>query len=92
MITFGEPGGRILPVGLGMGATQEAWFTRSPTRAAGRPPMSTVVEPMAMMPGPAGMQDGRRHGSLMDDTTAAGKPLMSTVGTPFPMSASGRGG
>jgi hypothetical protein len=45
MMTVGHPGGRILPVGLGMGATQLGCIVGSPTRAAGILPISTVAEP-----------------------------------------------
>jgi hypothetical protein len=81
MITVGEPGGRILPVGLGIGATQDANDTRSPTRAAGRPPSMTVVDPMATTPGPPGTHGGTMQFCVMLPTTAAGRLSIKTVMT-----------
>ena len=43
-MTVGAPGGTILPVGLGIGATHELKATISPTRAAGLPAIITVAE------------------------------------------------
>ena len=43
--TVGAPGGMIVPVGLGIGATQAACVVISPTRAAGIFAMSTVGDP-----------------------------------------------
>ena len=40
IMTVGQPGGIIWPVGEGIGATQEACCVMSPTRAAGWPPIS----------------------------------------------------
>jgi len=85
-ITLIEQGGRILPVGLGIGATQEENATRSPIRAAGRPPMSTVNEPMETTPGPAGTQGTSKQGMVMLVTTAAGRALTMTFGTQAAMS------
>ncbi len=58
MSTVGQQGGRIFPVGLGIGATQLGWAVISPMRAAGMLPMSTVKEPSAMIPAP---QEHRRE-------------------------------
>ena len=41
------------------------------TRAAGMPPIMTVVEPFAIIPGPAGTQPGSMHGSEVSVTRAA---------------------
>ncbi len=60
--TVGQPGGRILPVGAGMGATQALCKVMSPTRAAGMPPINTVAEPMATTPGPPGAQQPSKQG------------------------------
>src|SRR5262252_1452971 len=92
MMTVGEQGGRILPVGLGIGATQDAKLTRSPMRAAGRPPIMTEVEPIAITPGPPGTQGGTRHGPVMLPTTAAGRLLINTVGTVLARIGNGIGG
>jgi hypothetical protein len=67
-------------------------LTMSPTRAAGRPPIMTVVEPMAIMPGPAGTHGGTRHGWVIDPTTAAGRLAISTFGTQFRTMGNGIGG
>jgi hypothetical protein len=42
--TVGQPGGRTFPVGMGIGATQLLCRVMSLTRAAGNPPIRTVVE------------------------------------------------
>ena len=78
--TVGQQGGRILPVGLGIGATQLGCAVMSPSRAAGRPPMMTVVEPMAIMPGPAGTQGTSMQGRVVSVIRAAGREPISTVG------------
>jgi hypothetical protein len=80
IMTVGQPGGRILPVGPGIGATQEECIVMSPTRAAGSPPIITVVEAIAIMPGPPGTQPGSRHGPVMSVIRAAGMPPIITVG------------
>lgn len=61
MMTFVEQGGMILPVGEGIGATQEGKLTMSPIRAAGSPPVITEVDPFATIPGPPGTQLGIKH-------------------------------
>lgn len=91
MMTVGHPGGRTLPTGLGMGATQTVCVVLSPTRAAGMPPMITVAEPMAIMPGPPGTQPIKVHGADKSVTRAAGLPPIKTVGHPL-MIASGMAG
>ena len=85
IITVGQPGGRIFPVGPGMGATHATWDVKSPTRAAGIFPISTVAEPLAIIPGPPGTQPGRRHGVVVSITRAAGWLPIRTVGSPFMM-------
>src|SRR6266702_4266474 len=92
MITVGEQGGRILPVGDGIGATHVAKATMSPARAAGRLPISTVIEPLETRPGPPGMQVGSMHGVVWLVATAAGRLLISTGGTVLSMIGSGIGG
>ena len=91
IITVRQPGGRILPTGPGMGATQLAWAVKSFTRAAGNPPIRTVNEPMTTVPGPAGTQAGKTHGMVVLLTLAAGWLPMSTLNAPV-MIGSGRAG
>lgn len=81
--TVTQPGGMILPVGPGIGATQEGWDVMSPTRAAGRPPTSTAKEPSAIMAGPPGTQPASMQGVVVSETRAAGWPPISTVGVPL---------
>jgi hypothetical protein len=92
MITVTQPGGMICPIGLGIGATHEECSVWSPTRAAGRLLISTVVEPIMIMPGPAGTQPGSRQGIVIEVTVAAGRLPISTVGAPGGMIASGNPG
>jgi hypothetical protein len=87
-MTVGQPGGRIFPTGLGMGATQLAWAVISLTLAAGNPPMRTDVDPMTTTPGPPGTQPGNTQGDVVLVTLAAGRLPMRTVGIPVMM---GRG-
>src|SRR5258708_2676195 len=91
IITVGQPGGRILPVGEGMGATHAECIVVSPTRAAGINPIITVVEAIIIMPGPPGAQPGRRQGAVISVMRAAGLPPIRTLGCPL-MMASGIGG
>lgn len=91
-MTVGEHGGRIFPVGEGMGAMQDRKATMSPALAAGRPLMITVADPLAIMPGPPGTQDGSMHGLVIEVTTAAGRLLIITVGTHCISMSSGSGG
>ena len=91
IMTVGQPGGNILPVGDGIGATQLECIVMSPTRAAGNPPISTVAEALATMPGPPGTQPANVQGFVISVMRAAGLPPIMTVISPL-MIASGRGG
>ena len=91
MITVGQPGGRTLPVGLGIGATQAVCVVRSFARAAGMLPIRTVVEPREIMPGPPGTQPGSMQGVVVSVARAAGMLPISTVGSPL-MIVSGSAG
>ena len=91
-MTVELPGGRILPVGEGIGATQLACWVKSPTRAAGSLSTNTVDEPCAMIPGPAGTHEGSKHGFDMSVARAAAILSYFTVGEPGGMIASGRAG
>ena len=91
MSTVGHPGGRIFPTGDGMGATQDKWAVMSPTRAAGKPPIRTVAEPFAIIPGPPGTQLGKVQGLVVSVTRAAALPPINTVGSPL-MIAKGSAG
>src|SRR5215217_7212896 len=64
----------------------------SPTRAAGRPPIITFVEPIAIIPGPFGTHDGSMHGAVMLPTTAAGRLAIITVITALDTIGSGSAG
>ena len=92
MMTVGAPGGRILPVGLGIGATHDANATSSPTRAAGLPPIITVADPFETIPGPPGTHGGTMHGPVMLPTVAAGRLPIMTVGTHSDRIGNGIGG
>jgi hypothetical protein len=83
IITVGQPGGIILPTGAGMGATQLICAVMSFTLPAGIPPIMTVIEPMATVPGPAGTQPAVRHGTVVLPTLAAGCPPMMTLNAPM---------
>ena len=89
--TVGQPGPTIVPVGPGMGPTQRACSVVSPTRAAGRSLIITVAEPLPMMPGPPGTQEGMLQGCVWSVTRAAGWPPMVTLVEPL-MMGSGIGG
>jgi hypothetical protein len=91
MITVTAPGGRILPVGLGIGATQLGCVVISLMRAAGMPPIITVIDVMVIIPGPAGTQGTIIQGAVMSKRRAAGIPPRRTVGCPV-IIASGMGG
>lgn len=69
-----------MPIGAGIGATQVGCCVMSPNRAAGSPPIIVVMEPMAIIPGPAGIQAANIHGKVISDTLAAGIPPIKTVG------------
>jgi hypothetical protein len=72
MITVGQPGGRI----------GDPHTDRSPTLAAGLPPMNTVFDPGgAIVDGGCGGGGGNEQVWGVP-TVAAGFPPMSTVGTP----------
>ena len=82
----------MVPTGLGIGATQVACRVVSPTRATARPPIVTVGDPLAITPGPAGVQPGSMQGCVMSPTHATGMPPMVTVTAPGGMMANGRAG
>ena len=92
MMTVGQPGGMILPVGLGIGATHPAHDTMSPTRAAGRPLMITDVLPFATMPGPLGTHGGMVQTLVIDVTVAASRFWILMVGCVALMIGCGIGG
>ncbi len=92
MMTFTEQGGMILPVGQGIGPTQPGKLTMSPRRAAGLPPVNTLIDPIAIIPGPPGTQPGMIQGKVWLKTTAAGRLLIKTVGTTAGMIWIGMGG
>ena len=71
-MTVGHPGGRILPTGAGIGATQLVWVVISFILAAGKLPINTVADPMATMAGPAGTQAGNVQGVVLLVAVAAG--------------------
>jgi hypothetical protein len=52
-------------------------------RAAGNPPINTVVEATVIMPGPAGTQPGSMHGEVISVERAAGDPPIITFGWPL---------
>ena len=91
MRTVGQQGGRMLPVGDGMGATHEVWAVMSPARAAGMLPIKTVPDPLEIMPGPPGTQPGSMQGIVVSIMRAAGMLLINTVGCPL-MIIKGRAG
>lgn len=82
----------ILPVGLGIGATQPDHATMSPRRAAGSPKIRTVVEPFATIPGPLGTQLGIVQTFVMLVTIAASKLFIFTVGAVAEIIGWGMGG
>lgn len=92
MMTFTEQGGMILPVGQGIGPTQPGKLTMSPRRAAGLPPVNTVIDPITIVPGPPGTQPGIIQGKVWLVTIAAGRLLIKTVGTTAGMIWIGMGG
>jgi len=81
-----------MPIGLGMGATQDECRVWSVTRAAGILLINTVGLPIMIIPGPAGMHPGSMHGMVMSVTRAAGMLPISTVGAPGGMIISGNPG
>jgi hypothetical protein len=74
----GQQGGRIFPVGIGIGATHDAWAVMSPALAAGMLPINTVADPSEIIPGPAGTQEGSEHGAVVSVNRAAGRFPIST--------------
>lgn len=92
MRTVGQPGGKIDPEGLGIGATHDECSVGSFTRAAGLLAMRTVGEPMRIIPGPPGTQPGSMHGIVWPVMIAAGMLPINTVGAPGGMSISGSAG
>jgi hypothetical protein len=91
IITVGHPGGNTLPTGDGIGATQLTWLVMSLMRAAGMLPIRTVIDPNAIIPGPAGTQPGRVHGVVVSVARAAGILPIRQVGIPVIM-GKGRAG
>ena len=91
MMTVGQPGDRTFPTGLGIGATQLACAVKSLTLAAGRLPIKTVADPLAIIPGPAGTQLGSMQGMVVSVARAAGKFPINTVGWPLTI-ANGKAG
>ena len=91
MRTVTAPGGRILPVGLGIGKTQLGCRVISLMRAAGMPPIITVIEVIMIIPGPAGTQGIIEQGAVVSMRRADGIPPRRTVGCPV-IIASGMGG
>ena len=69
-----------------MGAPQPLM---SPTRAAGRPAISTVALPLAIGVGGCGPAVGGIEQACRSPTTAAGMPPMSTIATPGPVMTPG---
>jgi hypothetical protein len=90
-MTVGQPGGRIVPFGPGMGATQLECMVMSPTLAAGIPPIMTVAEPLITVPGPPGTQPAVMQGPVVLPSRAAGWPPISTLNAPV-IIGSGRPG
>jgi hypothetical protein len=82
-MTVAQPGPMTRPTGLGMGPTQAGWFVMSLSLAAGNPPISTVPEPLAIIPGPPGTHPGREHGAVVSVTRAAGEPPIKTFTWPL---------
>lgn len=82
----------MLPTGEGIGATQLGWLLVSPRRAAGRLLMSTVAEPFAISPGPAGTHGTSVQILVISVARAAGRFPISTVGAHGGMIGSGSAG
>ena len=85
MSTVKQPGPITNPEGEGIGATQLGCAVLSLARAAGSIPIMTVAEPLAIMPGPAGVQLASIQGLVVLVAVAAGFPPIITVGTPLTM-------
>jgi hypothetical protein len=69
----------MVPWGPGIGPTQAANATMSPTRAAIFFSISTFGEPIVIVPGPPGAQPGIMHACVMLPCVAAGMPAIRTV-------------
>jgi hypothetical protein len=91
MMTVGQQGGSILPWGMGIGPLQLGWLVASPMRAAAKPLIETVAEPICTIPGPPGTQEGNEQGTVLSLTRAAASPPIITVGEPETI-ANGIGG
>lgn len=89
---MGQPGGRIFPDGPGIGATQLECKVGSFIRAAGLLLMSTVGDPIIIIPGPPGTQPGSMQGMVLSPKSAAGMFPMRTVGAPGGIISNGRAG
>lgn len=81
----GQQGGRILPTGLGIGATQLGCKVISLILAAGKPPIITVADPININPGPAGTQGITEQNFVWSVMRAAGEPPINTVNWPVMM-------
>jgi hypothetical protein len=92
IMTVGQHGGITWPLGAGIGATHVAWRVGSFIRAAGRPLIRVVVEPIKIIPGPAGMHPASIHGIVVSVIRAAGIPPIMTVGAQGEMICRGIGG
>ena len=80
IITVGQQGSRIFPVGDGIGATQLACAVISPALAAGNLEIITVADPLLIIPGPAGTQGTRVQILVISVSRAAGILPIRTVG------------
>jgi hypothetical protein len=93
--TVGSPGGMILFRG-GNGTIAPGSVTKSPTRAAGLPPMRTIPDPPSgtavVIPGPCGVPEHTGGGALgighvcWSPMRHAGFPPIKTVGQAGPRS------
>ena len=90
-MTVGFPGPITLPTGAGIGATQDGCDVRSFNLAAGIICTFTVIDPLVIIPGPAGTHPGSIQGADLHNAVAAGLPPIITVGLPS-ISANGRAG
>ena len=81
-----------LPTGDGIGATHVVCEVISLVRAIGFLHAITLVEPIAIMPGPAGIHDGNIQGKELSMTTAAGILPTITVAAPGPVMDNGKAG
>ena len=65
-----------------MGATHEGCDVRSFSLATGIICTFTVIEPLVIIPGPAGTHPGSIQGAVLHSAVAAGLPPIITVGLP----------